>query len=190
MNALEHAQFVTRMNNANSLTDVMVSALMTGKDEDGNDNVIQAGPKQVKALVERGFVSEVSHYLTEKGQAWYRAFSGQEITEEERKLLTETAVTSSSHSAGTFLVDASQADLKLMIRPAENGEGLPWADAKKALREHFLKEREFARKILQDLPKLRKAEVTENAQIELSDSEESDGDSEDLFSGESETVDA
>jgi len=189
MNALEHAQFVTRMNNANSLTDVMVGALMTGKDENGSDAVIQAGPKQVKALVERGFVSESTHYLTEKGQAWFRAFSGEEITDEERKLLTETAVTTSGRSAGTFLVDVSARTVTEMIRPSENGEGVSWAEAKEEIKAHFIAERDFARKVLQNLPKLRKKDVTQG-QNQASDSEQSDSDAEALFSDEPETVDA
>lgn len=188
MNALEHAQFVTRMNNANSLTDVMVSALMTGKDENGNDNVIQAGPKQVKALQERGFVGE-SHYLTEKGQAWFRAFSGAEITEEEKALLTESVGTTPKASAGTFLVDVTQSDVSLMIVQSENGEGVSWAEAKEQIKAHFLSVRDNARKVLQDLPKLRKKDVTDR-DLTPSDAEESDGDSEALFSAEPETVDA
>lgn len=189
MNPIEHAQFVSRVMSAHKITDVMVSALLTGKNEDGSDNVIQAGPKQIKALVERGFVSEEYHYLTEKGQLVYRALSGSELTEDETNELLQSTVTTSGRSAGTFVIDVTVRTVTEMIRPSENGEGLPWADAKQAIRDHFLAEREFARTVLQNLPKLRKAEVTE-AQNKGSDAEESDSDAEALFSDESETVDA
>lgn len=205
MNALEHAQFVTRMNNANNLTDVMVSALMTGKDENGNDNFIQAGPKQVKALQERGLVGG-SHYLTEKGQMWYRAFCGQEITDEERDRLTESVGTTPKVSSGAFLVDVTQVDVSLMIQRSEDGEGVSWAEAKEQVKAHFLSVRNNARKVLQDLPKLRKKDVTDRDLTpsyggesvgdpealfsDEEDEEESVGDSEALFSDSSETVDA
>ncbi len=188
MNPIEHAQFVSKVMSAHKITDVMVGALLTGKTEDGQDNQIQAGPKQIKALVERGFVSEDYHYLTEKGQLVYRALSGEELTEDETNELLQSTGTTSSRSAGTFLVDVTAKTAAEMLVPSENGEGLPWADAKLAIRAHFIEVRENARKVLQNLPKVRKSDVT--GRTEASDAQESDSDPEELFSDESETVDA
>lgn len=189
MDMTERIQFATKLTTAHKMTDVMVSAIMTGKDDEGHDQAVQAGPKQIKALTERGFVSADYHTLTEKGQLVYRALSGEELTEDETNEILKSSVTTSQRSAGTFVVDVTARTVADMIKPSENGEGLPWADAKQMIRNHFLNEREFARNVLKDLPKLRKNEVTET-QPEQSDAQESDTDAQSLFSDESETVDA
>jgi hypothetical protein len=175
---------IANLMTTHKLTDVMVSAVLTGKDEEGYDQSVQAGPKQIKALTERGFVSEDYGTLTAKGQLVYRALTGEELSEDETNEILKSTGTTSSRSAGTFVVDVTAKTVAEMVRPSENGEGVSWADAKQSIRDHFLAEREFAREVLKSLPKLRKNEVTDGQP------DSTDSDSEVLFSDESETVDA
>ena len=194
---------VTKVMTTYRMTDVMVNALMTGKDESGQDSVIQSGPKQIKALAERGLVSSTSHYLTEPGQLAYRLFKDGDMPSEEASTLLNSAPvsgTSGGYSSGTFLVslpetieglqalsDMFPADaVKSLLVPSENGEGVPWAEAKVEIREFGLLLRNLGRDILQANPKIRKADVmadAENAEQPESDAEESSDDAEQpLFS--------
>lgn len=175
-----NVMLIANVMSAHKLTDVMVGALLTGKDEDGNDSLIQAGPKQIKALVERGFVSEEYGYLTEKGQLAYRALNGEDLAEDELSEILASSGTTSTRSAGTFTVDFTASDVSDMIVPSDNGDGVSWAEAKEAIRDHFVDVRQHARAVLKDLPKVRKADVTATArvvEIGEDDPEESQDDS-------------
>ena len=189
MNLAEQIQLSNRVMSAHKMTDVMMAAVVTGKDDEGYDQAVQAGPKQIKALVERGFVSEEYGTLTEKGQLVYRVLTGDVLSEDETNEILKSTVTTLKSSAGTFVVDVTAQVVADMIKPSENGEGLSWNDAKQAIRDHFTAERQFARDVLKSIGHLRKADVT-SAQTKQSDAEESDDDAEQLFSDESETVDA
>lgn len=168
--------FIARIMQTHNLSDVMVGAILTGKDSDGNDQVVQAGPKQIKALVERNFVGENGHYLTEKGQMVYQALNGEELTDEEKLTLLVSTGTTSSRSTARFLVDFEAETIDGMVIPSDNGEGVPWAEAKDMLRDHFIAVRNRARIVLKEIPKLRKADITSAPQTEGFDSLESDDD--------------
>jgi hypothetical protein len=165
------SMFVFKVTQAHNLSEVMVGAIVSGE----NGESVTAGPKQIKALLERGIVNEEDHTLTEFGQLIARLFTAPEtLTEEDRDSLL---VSSAPSAKGSFLVDTSAETLAQMIRPTENGEeGLTFAAAKEELADWVIGQRDLYRDMLKGVRSLRKKDVTGDDESAPEDSDESEAD--------------
>lgn len=150
---------VVKVAQAHNLSEVMIGAIVSGD----QGELVTAGPKQIKALVERGIVSEEDHTLTEFGELLCRLFTAPDTVNagEMSDLLTSNAPS----ARGSFLVDVHAENLTDMIRPCENGEeGLSFAAAKEQLADHIISERDRYRDLLKAVRSLRKKDVTDESE--------------------------
>jgi hypothetical protein len=150
---------VTRIAEGLSLSHVMVGALMTGK---GGEQ-IQAGPKQLKALAERGLVDLDEGVLTDLGNRAVAALEAEELSDE---LASELFPVTSTR----YFVKANEAG-DLEIRPfseAQNGEvALSFVDAKDELIQYAISRRDFYRDLIKSTRSLRaKGVLGEDAEAE------------------------
>ena len=140
----------------------MVSALMTGKNELGEDTPIQAGPRSIKALVDRRLVSDTTGCLTELGQIFYRVFSGMEVSDGEVEIARSSAPESSASRPPRvpYVVVLDSPTLEGMIRLASEGEeGVSLGDAKNQIRDHLRTEIKTLRAMLKQVGSIRKSDI-------------------------------
>lgn len=164
------SMFVFKVTQTHNLSEVMVGAIVSGE----NGDAVSAGPKQIKALLERGIVNEEDHTLTEFGQLIARLFTAPEtLNDDDRDALL---VSSTPSAKGSFLVDTEALTVNEMIRPTENGdEGLTFAAAKEELANWVISERDRFRDLLKAVRSLRKKDVTDESD-DSDDAEDSEAD--------------
>lgn len=168
MDVQDVVRVAARVMQSHKLSDVMVGALMTGSD--GVE--IEAGPKQVRALVERGLVSDGYNTLTDHGRIVLHAMQTGEVAPENESLVFPVAAPSVSADQ-YFITDAGE--IRPFSEAPEGAQSLSWGAAKVNVIADATARRRADAELIKRTRSLRKRDLTgaDVEQPELFDGDES-----------------
>lgn len=159
---------ISRIIKANKLSDVMVGAILTGE----NGQEIQAGPKQIVALVERDLVESGPHpVLTDRGELVLKALKGEFLTEGEEAQVFPVAATGGQRYA--VVTEEAGADPIIVLHSeAPDTAPLSFHEARAQLIEHFAERRDHYKILIKNTRSLRVSDLSEDAETDEDSPEE------------------
>lgn len=153
MDVQDIVRVAARIMDCNKLSETMVGAIYSG--EDGNR--VEAGPKQVRALIDRGYLDEETETLSQTGRIVLHALKTGEVAAENEERVFPVATPSTSGDM-YFITDAY--DIRPFSEAPDGAQALSWGAAKAQVVADATARRKADALLIKSTRALRKADLT------------------------------